>query len=61
MPKLYVRCKEKNCSLKFASGIVMDRKSLETSHSCGELSHMPQRTHLVMYNKHNNPIGELKK
>jgi len=50
MPKLYVRCKEKNCSLKFASGIIMDRKSFETSILVGNYHTCP-KGHTHQYSK----------
>jgi len=50
MPKLYVKCKEKKCGIKFASGIAMDRKSFETSTLVGNY-HICPKGHKHQYNK----------
>lgn len=48
MPKLYVKCKD--CGVKFASGMAMDRKSFETSTLVGNYHTCPKR-HKRQYNK----------
>ena len=50
MPKLYVKCKEKNCGIKFASCIAMDRKSFETFTLVGNY-HICPKGHEHQYNK----------
>lgn len=48
MPKLYVKCKE--CGVKFAAGIAMNRKSFETSTLVGNYHTCP-KGHTHLYNK----------
>ena len=50
MPKLYVRCKEKNCEVEFASGLAMDKKSFETFTLIGNVHTCPNG-HTHRYNK----------
>jgi hypothetical protein len=50
MPELYLKCKEKNCGVEFPSGIVMDRKSFETTILAGNYHTCP-KGHTHQYNK----------
>jgi hypothetical protein len=50
MPELYLKCKEKNCGVEFPSGIVMDRKSFETTILAGNYHTCP-KGHTRQYDK----------